>query len=264
MRLSSQDAELHYETLGEGPDLVLLHPFPVNHRFWMGVADMLASRYRLIACDLRGHGDSTAGSGPATMEKHAADLARLCDATKVSQAIFAGVSIGGYVLFEFWRRHRERVAALILSDTRATPDTEEGRASRLKSAEDVLRNGPAQFLESMVPKLLGQHTRENRPDVVEGARKMMAKMTAAGIAAVQQGMAARPDSVPTLQTINVPTLLLVGAEDTLTPLADAELMRQHIPGSRLEVVPRAGHFAIYEQRNAAGKLIREFLDDLKL
>ena len=257
-------SDLHYEILGEGPDLVLLHPFPTNHRFWLGIADMLAARYRLIAYDLRGHGDSTPGSGPATMEKHAADLARLCDVVKANQAIFVGVSIGGYVLFEFWRRHRERVAALVLANTRATPDTEEGRASRLKSTEDVLSSGPAQFLESMIPKLLGQHTRENRPDVVEGARKMMAKMTAAGIAAVQQGMAARPDSVPTLSTIDVPTLLLAGAEDTLTPLADAELMHRQIPGSRLEVVPRAGHFAIYEQRNAAGKLIRGFLDDLKL
>lgn len=264
MRLTSQDAEIHYEILGEGPDLVLLHPFPTNHRFWMGVADMLASRYRLIAYDLRGHGDSSAGAGAATMEKHAADLAHLCEVVKVSQAIFAGVSIGGYVLFEFWRRHRERVAALILSDTRATPDTEEGRAARLKSAEDVLENGPAAFLESMVPKLLGQHTRDNRPDVVEGARKMMSQMTAAGIAAIQQGMAARPDSVPTLATINVPTLVLVGAEDTLTPPADAELMHKGITDSRFEVVPRAGHCAIYEQRNAAGKLIREFLDGLEL
>jgi pimeloyl-ACP methyl ester carboxylesterase len=114
----------------------------------------------------------------------------------------------------------------------------------------------------MLPKLLGQHTRDNRPDVVEGARKMMARMTAPGIAAIQQGMAARPDSVPTLATINVPTLVLVGAEDTLTPLADAELMRQGIAGSRLEVIPLAGHFAIYEQRNSAGKVIRDFLDGL--
>jgi len=263
MRLSSQDAEIHYETLGEGPDLVLLHPFPTNHLYWLGIADMLAPRHRLIAYDLRGHGDSTPGSGPATMEKHAADLARLCDATKVGKAVFAGVSIGGYVLFEFWRQHRERVAALVLSDTRATPDTEEGRASRLKSAEEVQQNGPAAFLESMVPKLLGQHTRDNRPDVVEGARKMMAKMTTAGIVAIQQGMAARPDSFPTLATVNVPTLVLVGAEDTLTPPADAELIHNGIRGSRLEVVPRAGHFAIYEQRNAAGKVIRDFLDGLK-
>jgi pimeloyl-ACP methyl ester carboxylesterase len=264
MRLSSQDTEIHYETLGEGPDLVLLHPFPTNHRFWLGIVDMLAPRYRLIAYDLRGHGDSTPGNGPATMQKHAADLARLCDVVKVSKAIFAGVSIGGYVLFEFWRRHRERVAALILSDTRAAADTEEGRAARLKSAEDVQQNGPAAFLESMVPKLLGQHTRENRADVVEGARKMMAKMTAAGIVAVQQGMAARPDSVPTLATINVPTLILTGAEDTLTSPADSELMHQRVSGSRLEIVPHAGHFAIYEQRTAAGKAIREFLDERKL
>lgn len=264
MRLTGQDAELHYEMLGEGPDLVLLHPFPTNHRFWMGVADMLASHHRLIAYDLRGHGDSSAGAGAATMEKHAADLARLCDVAKISHAVFAGVSIGGYVLFEFWRRHRERVAALILSDTRASADTEEGHAARLKSAEDVQQNGAAAFLESMVPKLLGQHTRENRPDLVDGARKMMAKMSAAGIVAIQQGMAARPDSVPTLATINVPTLVLVGAEDTLTPPADSELMHKHIAGSRLEVIPLAGHLAIFEQRNSAGKVIRGFLDDLKL
>jgi len=263
MRFTSQDAEIHYEILGEGPDLVLLHPFPTNHRFWMGVADMLAARYRTIAYDLRGHGDSTPGSGPATMEKHAADLARLCEVNKVSKAIFAGVSIGGYVLLDFWRRHRERVAALILSDTRATADTEEGRAARLKSAEEVQKNGPAAFLEGMVPKLLGQHTRDDRPDVVEAVRKMMAKTTGAGIVALQQGMAARPDSVPTLATINVPTLVLVGAEDTLTPPADAELIHQGIAGSRLEVIPLAGHLAIYEQRNSSGKVIREFLDDLK-
>ena len=264
MSLTSQDAEIHYQILGDGPDVVLLHPFPTNHRFWLGVADRLASRYRLIAYDLRGHGDSTPGSGPATMEKHAADLARLCDVVKVSRAIFAGVSIGGYVLFEFWRRHSERLAALVLSDTRATPDTAEGRAARLKSAEDVQQNGPVVFLESMVPKLLGQHTRENRSDVVEGARKMMSKMTAAGIVALQQGMAERPDSVLTLATIDVPTLVLEGAEDTLTPLADAKLMHQQIPGSRLEVIPRAGHFAVFEQRNAAGKAIRGFLDERKL
>lgn len=263
MRFTSQDAEIHYEMLGEGPDLVLLHPFPTNHRFWLGVADQLASRYRLIAYDLRGHGDSTPGSGPATMEKHAADLARLCEVNKITKAVFAGVSVGGYVLFEFWRRHRERVAALVLSDTRATADTPEGRAARLKSAEDVQQNGTAAFLEGMVTKLLGQHTRDNRPDVVEGTRKMMARMTAAGIVAIQQGMAARPDSAGTLATVDVPTLVLVGAEDTLTPPADAEFMHQHIPGSRLEVIPHAGHFAIYEQRNAAGKVMREFLDDLK-
>ena len=264
MRFTSQDAEVHYEMLGEGPDLVLLHPFPTNHRFWLGVADMLASRYRLIAYDLRGHGDSTPGSGPATMEKHAADLARLCEVTKITKAVFAGVSIGGYVLFDFWRRHRERVAALILSDTRAVADTPEGRAARLKSAEDVQQNGPAAFLEGMLAKLLGQHTRESRPDVVEGTRKMMSKMSAAGIVANQQGMAARPDSVPTLATINVPTLVLVGAEDTLTPPADAELMHKGIAGSRLETIPRAGHLAIYEQRNTAGKTMRSFLDELKL
>ena len=263
MRLASDDAELFYTVMGEGPPVVLLHPFPANHKVWLPAAELLAGRYRLILPDLRGHGQSTPGAGPATMQKHAADLVRLSDACGVGKAVFAGVSIGGYVLFELWRRHRERVSGLILCDTRAGADTDEGRASRLKSAEDVEKQGPVPFIDSMIPKLLGDTTRTTRPDLVERARKMMLEMSAAGIAAVQRGMAARPDSVADLKTINVPTLVMVGAEDTLTPLSEAEFMQRNIAGSRLEVVPRAGHYAVFEQHEAAGKAVRGFLDGLK-
>ena len=263
MHLSSDDAELFYTVMGEGPPVVLLHPFPANHKVWLPAAELLAGRYRLVLPDLRGHGQSSAGAGPATMEKHAADLLRLCDACGVARAVFAGVSIGGYVLFEFWRRHRERVSGLILCDTRAGADTDEGRANRLKAADDVEKQGPVPFIDSMIPKLLGDTTRTTRPDLVERARKMMLEMSAAGIAAVQRGMAVRPDSVADLKTINVPTLVMVGAEDTLTPLSEAESMQRHIAGSRLQVIPRAGHYAVVEQHEASGKAIRGFLDRLK-
>ena len=263
MRLSNDDAEIFYTVMGDGPPVVLLHPFPANHKVWLPAAELLAGRYRLILPDLRGHGASTPGAGPATMQKHATDLLRLADACGVGKAVFAGVSIGGYVLFEFWRRHRERVSGLILCDTRAGSDTEEGRANRLKAADDVEKQGPVPFVDSMIPKLLGDTTRTSRPDLVERARKMMMEMSAAGIAAVQRGMAARPDSVADLKTINVPTLGMVGAEDTLTPLSEAESMQRQIAGSRLHVIPRAGHYAVFEQHEAAGKAIRGFLDGLK-
>lgn len=262
MELTSGDAKIFYELKGQGAPLVLVHPFPSNHKFWAPAAAILANRYRLVMPDLRGHGASQPGKGPASMEKHAADVLRVCEAAGVSRAIFAGVSISGYVLLEFWRRHRERVQALILCDTRAQADTPEGRANRLKSAEQVLKQGPSAFLDEMVPKLLGASTRARRPDLVAQARKLMEEMTPEGIAAVQRGMAERPDSVATLQTINVPTLILVGEEDTLTPPADSELMHRHVAGSRLEVVPKAGHYAPFEQHEVAVGMMRRFMDGL--
>ena len=260
MRVRSGDTEIAYEVLGAGPAVVLLHPFPADHGIWMPVAESLLARYRCILPDLRGHGESP--PGPATMEKHAADVLRVCDDSGVGRAVFAGVSIGGYVLFEFWRRHRERVAALMLCDTRAQADTDEGRRNRLRSAEDVQKRGPAPFLDAMILKLVGASTRRNRPDIATAARAMMDRMPVAGIVAVQQGMAARPDSIPTLKTIDVPTLVVVGDEDTLTPSADAELMQRNISGSRLQVVPAAGHYAVFEQPDFAKRVIRQFLDGL--
>jgi pimeloyl-ACP methyl ester carboxylesterase len=119
-QIKSDDAEITYRMLGEGSPVVLLHPFPVNHEFWLPVAETLSSRYRVVLPDMRGHGDSGVGEGPATMDKHAADIARVMDDAEVGRAPLIGVSIGGYALFEFWRRHRGRVAALGLCNTKAT------------------------------------------------------------------------------------------------------------------------------------------------
>ncbi len=252
-QLRSGDAEIAYRVLGEGRPVLLLHPFPANHEFWLPVARVLAARYRVILPDLRGHGDSGVGDGPATMEKHAADIARVMDDADVGRAPLVGVSIGGYVLFEFWRRHRGRVAALGLCNTKAPADSAEARAGRLQAAADVLDRGTEPFFESMIPRLLGKTTRETRPDLVEGALRMMRKMSPEDVAQVQRGMAERPDSVETLKTIDVRTLLLTGDEDILTGLNEAELMRQHISGSQLRVIPKAGHYSPWEQPEEAGR-----------
>jgi 3-oxoadipate enol-lactonase len=259
-KIVSDGAEISYDVTGRGPAVVLLHPFPANHEFWVPLASGLASGYRLIMPDLRGHGESALGDGPATMQKHALDVARIMDAAGVSRVPMVGVSIGGYTMFEFWRRFRERIAALVLCNTKAQADTAEARNSRLQAADDVLQRGIEPFFESMVPKLLGETTRRSRPDLVEGAARMMRKMSPEDVAGVQRGMAERPDSLPTLKTINVPTLIITGDEDILTGVPDAELMKQHIPGSGLRVVAKAGHFSPWEQPEEVGKLIRNFLD----
>ena len=261
-RIKSGDAEIVYHVLGEGPSVVLLHPFPVNHEFWLPVANALSARYRLILPDLRGHGDSGIGEGPATMEKHAADIFRVMDDAEVGRAPFVGVSIGGYALFEFWRKHRDRVAALGLCNTKASADAPEARAARMRAANEVIECGTESFFESMIARLLGKSTRELRPDRVAGALRMMRKMSPEDVAQVQRGMAERPDSVDTLNTINVPTLLVTGEEDLLTGVNESELMRQHIPNAQLRVVPKAGHYSPWEQPQEAGKLLRQFLDGI--
>src|SRR5579871_2632769 len=191
--LKSGDAEIFYDTLGDGPPVVLLHPFPANHEFWLPAAQALMPRYRVILPDLRGHGDSGVGEGPASMAKHAQDLARILDQEEIGRVAFVGVSIGGYALFEFWRQYRGRVAALVLCNTKAQADSPEAKAGRLKTAEDVLERGTEPFFQSMIPKLMGETTRRTRPDLVDGALQMMRKMSPEDIAQVQRGMAERPD-----------------------------------------------------------------------
>lgn len=262
-RIQSGDAEIVYWTLGEGPPVVLLHPFPVNHEFWLPVAETLASRYRVLLPDLRGHGESGIGEGPATMEKHAADIAHIMDDADMGRAPLIGVSIGGYALFEFWRKYRGRVAALGLCNTKAPADSPEASAGRLQTASDVLERGTEPFFESMIQKVMAKTTREMRPDLVDSALRMMRQMSPEDVAQVQRGMAARPDSVETLKTINVPTIIMTGAEDQMTGVNEAELMRRYIPASQMRVIPKAAHYSPWEQPQDAANILRQFLDSLR-
>jgi 3-oxoadipate enol-lactonase len=259
MHVRSGNAEIFYEVRGSGPDLVLIHPFPAHHGIWSPVADLLATRYRLILLDIRGLGESSPGDGPATMEKHAADLARVCDELEIGKAIFAGNSIGGYILFEFWRQYRPRISGLVLIDTKASADSDEVRKTRLAAAEDVLKRGTEPFIDAQLPKLLGESTHRNRPDRVAEAKRMMMRASAQGIAAVQQGMAARPDSNATLLSIDVPTLVICGDEDGLTVPLEMEAMHRGIRGSIFRRVPGAGHYSPFEQPEEVHRILRDFL-----
>ena len=261
-RVRSGDAEIVYEILGQGSPVVLLHPFPANREFWKPAAQVLTSRYQLIVPDLRAHGDSEAGEGPATMQKHAADVIRVLDDVGVGRAPIAGVSIGGYTLFELWRQNRERISALMLINTKAPADNAEARAGRLQSAVDVLERSTEPFFQGLVTKLLGKTAHETRYDLVDGALRMMRKMSPQDVAAVQRGMAERPDSLPILKTINVPTLIVTGDEDTLTGPPEAETMGRNISGSQMKVIAKAGHYSAWEQPQEAGRILRQFLDSV--
>ena len=251
--------ELAWEEAGTGLPVVLLHAFPLNRRMWKRQQGELASRYRVITPDFRGHGQSSLPGEDSTMERLAADIRSLLDALGLKRVVLGGLSMGGYAAFAFFLHYPERVAALILADTRPQADTEEGRQARHELARVAENEGSTLVADRMLPKLLAPSTRERQPAVVAAVREMILSTPPAGIARALRGMAARPDSTELLPAIKCPTLVLVGQEDALTPPAVAEAMAKKIPGAQLEVIPGAGHLSNLEQPARFTRLLDHFL-----
>lgn len=256
--------ELAWEEAGTGLPVVLLHAFPVNRRMWAAQARELARRYRVITPDFRGHGESGRAEEDSTMERLADDVRGLLDELRLERVVLGGLSMGGYVAFAFLRRYAERTAALILADTRAGADTEEGRKARYDSAALAEKEGAGALAERLLPKLLGASTHARQPEVVRAVREMILSTSPAGIARALRGMAARPDSTALLGTIGVPALVLVGEEDTLTPPAEAEALAKGIRGAPLVRIPAAGHLSNLEQPAAFTRALADFLGSLRL
>lgn len=257
----------------QSPVVVLVHGFPFNRSLWDPQLAYLRTKARVIAPDLRGFGASEAGPpGPLTMEQHADDVAGLLDYLKVREPVlFCGLSMGGYVGLAFWRRHRERVRAFVLADTRAGADTEEGKANRLRLAEATEQaNSPEPVIEAMLPKLVapgiaisqdgGRVVQETT--AVRQVRAMMAGTSPRAIADGLRGLAQRPDSTELLAEIDVPTLVLVGEQDQITTPADAEALARGIPNARLEVVPLAGHVSNLENPDEFTQALLRFMEEV--
>ena len=259
MRLGIDGGELEYAVSGAGPALLLFHAFPLAQFMWEAQAEALAATHRVIRFDARGFGGSALGQGPLTMERIADDGAALLDHLGIETASVGGCSMGGYAAFAFVRRHPHRVRTLYLQDTRAGADADEARANRLRLAERVSSEGASVAVDAFLPKLTGETTQRDNAPLVARLREHILATSPQAIADALRGLAARADSRPTLAEVRVPTLVLVGAEDVLTPPAESEAMAAAIPGGRLEVVPRAGHLANLEQPAAVNAALRGFL-----
>lgn len=253
--------DLSWDDVGAGVPVVFLHGFPLDRTFWKPQLSALIAQARCIAPDLRGFGDSTPAA-PYSMDQYADDVVALLDHLGIDRAVIAGLSMGGYVAFALWRRHRERVRALILADTRATADSAEGLEKRRALLEVARREGSGAVATRQLPTLLGATTRERNPDVAEWLHLMMAMQPVEGVAGAIEAMMARPDSTPDLATITVPTLIVVGEEDTLTPPSDAAAMAGAIRGARLETLTLAGHLAPVERPAAFNHIVAEFVASL--
>jgi pimeloyl-ACP methyl ester carboxylesterase len=253
---------LEYEARGQGPAVLFLHAFPLGKWMWDDQTAALEARHRVVRFDARGFGASPAGDGPLTMERIADDAAALLDQLGLGSVAIAGCSMGGYAAFAMVRRHPDRVRALVLQDTRATADTEEARRNRAVLADKVLREGSRAAAEAFLPRLLGETTHRERRALVEAVRGVILANPARGIANALLGLGGRADSTPTLREIRVPTLLVCGAEDVLTPPSDSQAMHAAIAGSRLEIVPRAGHLANLENPEAYNRALVGFLETM--
>jgi 3-oxoadipate enol-lactonase len=255
------DAEIAFDDIGTGLPVVFLHAFPLNRTMWDPQVGALVAECRCIPIDFRGFGESTV-VGPYTIDRYADDVAGVLDTLQIERAVVVGLSMGGYVAFALWRRHRARIRGLVLADTRAPADsaeTLERRRAMIDAAED---QGSSAVANMQIAGLMGKTTRDKRPDIYDAMHRMMAQAPAAGIIGALEAMIERPDSTPTLATIDVPTLIVVGDEDVLTPAKDARIMQASLPGSRLEILQQAGHLSNVERPAAFNTVVSEFVGSL--
>lgn len=249
-----------YVDEGAGPCIVFLHGFPLNKSMWQPQLELFARTHRVIAPDLRGHGDSTVTQGVVTMRQMADDVAKLLEALDMHGPVtLCGLSMGGYVAWEFWRHYSARLARLILCDTRAAADTQEVARGRQLMAAEVLEAGVGAVVDSMLPKLVSAKTHQDQPALVETLRHMMQAADPRGVAAAQRGMAERIDMTPMLKDVAVPALLLCGTEDKISPPAEMSSLAVAMPCATFVAIPDAGHLATLEQPAAANAAIQHFL-----
>lgn len=265
----SDGARLAFRESGTGLPVVFLHPTPLDGEYWRPLTEDLAG-VRAIVPDLRGHGGSELGSLPAggfaavpdapvlTMEQLAADVVALLDHLHLAEAVFAGCSIGGYVLLELWRQTPKRMRGLALVCSKPQPDTAADLERRAGLIAKAREGGSAAIFDGMSQTLIGVTARERQPEIVRQLRSRMT-LTAEALTAVQAGLATRPDSVPTVAAIEVPVLAIAGGEDPGITSAEMEAYNAAAGGCEFHLLHDAGHLAAYEQPEKVAGLLAKWL-----
>ena len=259
----------HLES-GHGRPVVLLHAFPLSADMWRPQLDRVPDGWRFIAPDFRGfrppgsdpHPSATRSAPSTSVDDYARDVLDLMNGLGIETAVIGGLSMGGYVTMALHRLAPERFAGMVLADTKATADTDEGKAGRRATAEKLRVEGVGAVVEAMLPKLLGETTRKKAPGIADDVRRLATANEPQAIDDAIHALMTRPDSTSTLARIVVPTLVVVGEEDALTPQADAQFLVRGIRGSELVVVPHAGHLSNLEAPDVFSAALARFLSRL--
>lgn len=263
MRKEINHFTMAYDDVGEGTPIVFVHGFPLSRQMWRPQVSGLSDIARVVAMDLRGHGESEAVPGPYSMELFADDLNELLDKLGIkSKVILCGLSMGGYIVLTAYKKYRERVAALILTATRAGADNAEGKLKRDQTVSQVESDGIDPVIEGMLPKLMAPSTYERKPEIVEYVKEIMSTISVEGMKGDLIGMRDREDSTALLHDIEVPTLIIHGTEDQIIPISEGESMEAAIPNARLRALPSAGHLLNLEQSVLFNQEVSRFLVNL--
>jgi pimeloyl-ACP methyl ester carboxylesterase len=258
------DRTVRYHEAGAGRALFLLHAFPLSADQWLPQLHRVPPGWRLIAPDVRGfrgigQAYQEVGLESATMASHAADVLSLMNHLDADRAVVGGLSMGGYIALAVARVAGRRLDGLVLADTKATPDTEAGRAARDAMVTLVSEKGPEGVAEAMLPKLLGATTHRTQPDLADAVRTLILRNTPEAIASAIRAMKARDDATAWIPDVTCPTLVICGSEDVLTPPADSDVMAAAIPGAELVVLPETGHLSNLEAPMAFTNALTRFL-----
>ncbi len=242
--------------------IVLIHGFPLSHEMWNPQIEFLKQDSRVIAYDIRGHGESDVGDGQYTMELFADDLLGLLDSLKIQKAVLCGLSMGGYIALRAVEKSEERVEGLILCDTKAEADPNEAKLKRAATIRFVKDQGMGPFIESQVHALLAPQTVTRSPATVEIVRRIVQRNAPLGICGALLAMAGRTDTSAVLPRLRIPTLILVGENDALTPPEVSQSMQGKIPSSSMRIIQRAGHLSNLENTEDFDRYLGEFLSKL--
>jgi pimeloyl-ACP methyl ester carboxylesterase len=255
--------DLHVRENGEGVPVVLLHAFPLSSAMWLEQRNDLADTCRVITPDLRGFGGSQLGFDEPSVDLMADDVAAVLDRLDLPEVVLGGLSMGGYVAMAFLRKHPGRVSALLLADTKAGADPDAARDNRRRMADTLVADDSTQVLvDEVLPALVGETTRRDQPLVQGRVRALLEAAPPAAAAWAQRAMAARPDSLDTLRTVDVPAVVILGDEDGLASREDAEAMVEALPQGRLVLIPGAGHLSAVEAPGPFSTAVREMLGRL--
>ena len=255
--------EIGYDDGGTGVPILFIHGFPHDRTLWTPQLQGMTAQARVLAVDLRGFGETTVDP-PYSMDQYADDLVGFLDMLHVERAVVAGLSMGGYIAFAMWRRHAKRIRALVLANTRAGADGDEAKERRRSQMALARTQGSNAIADAVLTGMLGKTTRARRPEIVSTVHGMISSAPVDGVIGALQAMIDRPDSTDTLGTIDVPTLVVTGDEDTIIPIEDVQSMQAAIRGSSLEVITGAGHLTNLERPAAFNHVVSEFLATLML